>query len=51
MNRRDFIKTSLAGAALAALPRWGATQEPASAPAGMAKRPPNILLIFVDDLG
>lgn len=51
MNRRDFIKTSLTGAALAALPRWGATEEPASQPAGIAKRPPNIIFILADDLG
>ena len=48
MNRRDFIKTSLAGAALAALPRWGAGEEPPVAP---AKRPPNIVFIITDDLG
>jgi arylsulfatase A len=51
MNRRDFIRTSLAGAALAALPRWGAAEEPASQPAGIAKRPPNIIFILADDLG
>ena len=51
MNRRDFIRTSLAGAALAALPRWGAAEEPASRPAGIAKRPPNIIFILTDDLG
>jgi len=48
MNRRDFIKTSLTGAALAALPRWGAGEEP---PVAAKKRPPNVLLIFIDDLG
>jgi hypothetical protein len=49
MNRRDFIKTSMAGAALAALPRWALGGE--SLPAGDAKRPPNVVMIFVDDLG
>jgi arylsulfatase A len=45
MNRRDFIRTSLAGAALAALPRnlWAADPAP-------AKRP-NIIFILTDDLG
>lgn len=48
MNRRDFIRTSLAGAALAALPRRGAGEEP---PAASGKRPPNIIFILADDLG
>jgi len=47
MNRRDFIRTSLAGAALAALPRWGAGEEPPVAP---GKRPANIIFILADDL-
>lgn len=49
MNRRNFLKTSLAGAALAALPRWARGGKPL--PAGAAKRPPNVIMIFVDDLG
>jgi len=51
MNRREFIKTSLAGAALAALPRWGLGEEPVTQPTGATKRPPNVVVIFVDDLG
>jgi len=45
MNRRDLIKTSLAGAALAALPRdlWSADPAP-------AKRP-NIVFVVADDMG
>ena len=45
MNRRDFIRTSLAGAALAALPRnlWSADPAP-------AKRP-NIVFVVADDMG
>lgn len=45
MNRRDFIKTSLAGTALAALPRnlWSADPAP-------ARRRPNVIFILADDL-
>jgi arylsulfatase A-like enzyme len=45
MNRRDFIRTSLAGATLAALPRnlWSADPAP-------AKRP-NIVFVVADDMG
>jgi len=45
MNRRSFLKTSLAGAALAALPRnlW-------SADPSHARRKPNIIFILADDL-
>ena len=41
MNRRDFIKTGLAGAALAALPRW----------AWADQTPPNFVLVMPDDMG
>jgi len=54
MNSRDCIKTSLAGAALAAvacLPHWAAGEAPATQPAGAAPPRPNIVVIFVDDMG
>ena len=45
MNRREFIRTGLAGAALAALPRnlWSADPAP-------VKRP-NIVFVVADDMG
>lgn len=45
MNRRAFILTSLAGAALAALPHnlWSADPAPA--------KPPNIVFVVADDMG
>jgi arylsulfatase A len=45
MNRRDFIRSSLTGAALAAWPRslW--------AVADARRRQPNIILILTDDMG
>jgi arylsulfatase A-like enzyme len=49
MNSRDCIKTSLAGAALAAvacLPHWAAGEPPATQPAGAAPPRPNIVVIF-----
>lgn len=54
MNTRDCIKTSLAGAALAAvacLPHGAAGEAPATQPAGAAPPRPNIVVIFVDDMG
>lgn len=48
MNRGNFLKTSLTGAALVALPRCALSGE--SLPAGAAKRPPNVVMIFVGDL-
>lgn len=54
MNRRAFIKTSLAGAALAAfafLPHRAAGEEPATQPAAAALPQPNVVVIFVDDMG
>lgn len=50
-QRRILLAAACAAVAAAGLSRPGRGDEPVSGPGGAAVRPPNILLIFVDDLG
>jgi len=50
-QRRILLAAACAAVAAAGLSRPGRGDEPVSGPGGAAARPPNILLIFVDDLG
>ncbi|MBI5834120.1 MAG: arylsulfatase [Armatimonadetes bacterium] len=48
MDRRELLRTSLAGSALAVARAFG---QPPEAPAGPPAAPPNIVFILFDDLG